>query len=263
MKNVHGVNKKPMNLIDSHCHLYSLSNVKEAIVQARNAGVINAVVVSENLQTMEQTLKLRDAFPEFVLPGLGIHPVDVLSMSHHEWEQSFSFLKSHAKEVSCIGEIGLDYKYATTENEKEKQYKALYAQMEVAAENRLPINLHSRRALRQTMEEAIAFHKKTGLSTLLHWFAHSRKLLRRTNQEGIFVSVGPSILFSEEALSCAFAIDPKLILLETDTPVPFRGNPSTPACVAQVADTLIINHTEKQLTKENLFDNTKRYLKNL
>lgn len=250
-----------MNLIDSHCHLYSLSNVKDAIIQACDAGITKAVVVSENLQTMEQTLKLRDAFPEFVLPGLGIHPVDVLSMSHNEWEKSLSFLKIHAHEAACIGEIGLDYKYATTEKEKERQRGALHAQMEVAAENHLPINLHSRRALRQTMEEAITFHKKTGLSALLHWFAHSQKLLRRTNEEGIFVSVGPSILFSKEALNCAFAIDPKLILVETDTPVPFNGKASNPAWIAEVADTLIIKHPEKQLTKERLFDNTQRYLK--
>jgi TatD DNase family protein len=250
-----------MSLIDSHCHLYSLSNVKDAIIKARDAGIMQAVVVSENLQTMELTLKLRDTFPEFVLPGLGIHPVDVLSMSHNDWERSLSFLKIHAPEASCIGEIGLDYKYATTEKEKERQREALHAQMEVAAENHLPINLHSRRALRQTMEEAISFHKKTGLSALLHWFTHSQKLLKRTNEENIYVSVGPSILFSREALNCAFAIDPKLILVETDTPVPFNGKPSRPACVAKVADTLIINHPEKQLTKEKLFGNTQQYLK--
>jgi TatD DNase family protein len=210
---------------------------------------------------MEQTLKLRDNFPEFVLPALGIHPVDVLYMSQDEWGKALSFLKIHANEASCIGEIGLDYKYATTEEEKERQRGALHAQMEVAAENHLPINLHSRRALRQTMEEAITFHKKTGLPALLHWFAHSWKLLRRTNEEDIFVSVGPSILFSEEALNCAFAIDPKLILVETDTPVPFNGKPSNPAWVAEVAEKLITNYPEKQLTKETLFDNAKRYLK--
>ena len=250
-----------MNLVDSHCHLYSLSNVKDAILHARDAGVTKVVVVSENLQTMEQTLKLRDNFPEFVLPALGIHPVDVLYMSQDEWGKALSFLKIHANEASCIGEIGLDYKYATTEEEKERQRGALHAQMEVAAENHLPINLHSRRALRQTMEEAITFHKKTGLSALLHWFTHSQKLLRRTNQENIFVSVGPSILFSEEALNCAFAIDPKLILVETDTPVPFNGKPSNPAWVAEVAEKLITNYPEKQLTKEKLFDNAQRYLK--
>lgn len=250
-----------MKLIDSHCHLYSLANIEDAILHARRAGVAKAVVVSENLETMEQTLKLRDDFPEFVLPCLGIHPADVVHMSKDEWERTFSFLKLHANECSCIGEIGLDYKYATTEKEKEKQRMALHAQMEVAAENGLPVNLHSRRALRQTMEEAICFHKNTGLPALLHWFAHSWKLLRRTNAEGIFVSVGPSILFSEDALNLAFAVDTHLILMETDAPVPFRGKPSCPAWVAQVAEKLITRHPEKKLTQGKLLDNAQRYLK--
>ena len=250
-----------MSLIDCHCHLYALGRVETAILRARDAGVTKAVVVSEDQPSMEQTLQLRDAFPEFILPGLGIHPVNVSSMSPQEWERAFFFLKSHAQEASCIGEIGLDFKYATTEKEQEKQRKALHAQMEVAADNHLPINLHSRRALRQTMEEAIAFHRNTGLPALLHWFAHSEKLLTRTNTEGIFVSVGPSILFSDEALNLAFAIDPQLILVETDTPVPFKGKPSNPAWAAEVAEKLITNHPHRQLTKEKLFDNAQRYLK--
>ena len=252
-----------MRLIDAHCHLYSLSNIEDAVLHARDACVAKVVVVSEDLQTMEQTLKLRDDFPEFVLPSLGIHPVNVLYMSQGEWEKAFSFLKSHANESSCIGEIGLDYKYATTEKEKERQLKVLHAQMEVAAENHLPINLHSRRALRQTMAEAIAFHKNTGLPALLHWFAHSWRLLKRTNEEGIFVSVGPSILFSEDALNLAFAIDTKLILVETDAPVPFKGKPSYPAWVAEVAERLITNYPERQISKEGLLDNALRYLRKL
>ncbi|MBW1614797.1 MAG: TatD family hydrolase [Deltaproteobacteria bacterium] len=106
------------------------------------------------------------------------------------------------------------------------------------------------------------YQRNLKLETLAQtWFAHSWKLLRRTNEEGIFVSVGPSILFSEEALNIAFAIDPKLILVETDTPVPFNRKPSNPAWVAEVADKLITNHPEKQLTRETIFDNTQRYLK--
>jgi TatD DNase family protein len=252
-----------MELIDVHCHLYCLSNIEDAIVHARDAGVTRVVVVSEDLQTMKQTLRLRDDFPEFVLPSLGIHPVNVLYMSQNEWDKAFSFLRSHANESSCIGEIGLDYKYATTEEEKERQRRALHAQMEVAAENHLPINLHSRRALRETMAEAIAYHKNTGLPALLHWFAHSWKLLRQTNEEGIFVSVGPSILFSEDALNLALTIDTNLILVETDTPVPFNGRPSYPAWVAAVAERLITTHPEQQLTKERLLDNAQRYLRRL
>jgi len=250
-----------MKVIDSHCHLYSLSNVGEVVFRARNAGVEKVVVVSEDLHTMEQTLKLRDKYPEFILPGLGIHPVNALIMSQHEWDKAYSFLKIHAHEASCIGEIGLDFKYATTEKEKEEQLRTLHAQMEIAAENNLPLNLHSRRALRQTMEEAIEFHKNTGLPVLLHWFSHSMKLLRRTNEAGIFVSVGPSILFSDEALTLAHAINPQLVLVETDTPVSFNGKPSQPTWVVEVAEKLIKGHPDKDLTKEKLLDNTRQYLK--
>jgi TatD DNase family protein len=250
-----------MKVIDSHCHLYSLPNVEEAISRARDAGVEKVVVVSEDLNTMEQTLRLRDNFPNFALPGLGVHPVNVLTMSQHEWEKSYSFLRIHAHEASCIGEIGLDYKYATTEEEKKSQLRALHAQMEIAVENNLPLNLHSRRALRQTMEEAIAFYNNTGLPVLLHWFSHSIKLLKITNKAGIFVSVGPSILFSDEALTLAYAINPQLVLVETDTPVPFNGKPSQPAWVVSVAEKLIKGHPDKNLTQEKLLENTRQYLK--
>ena len=63
-----------MKVIDAHCHLYEMCDVKDAVNRARDAGVTKVVVVSEDLSSMEQTLKLRDEFPEFVLPGLGVHP---------------------------------------------------------------------------------------------------------------------------------------------------------------------------------------------
>jgi TatD DNase family protein len=249
-----------MSLIDSHCHLYALRDVEDAVLHARAAGVTQIVSVSEDHDSMQQTLRLRDAFPDFILPGLGIHPVTVSSMSSAQWKTALSFLRKHAGEAACIGEIGLDFKVAATERDKEKQREALRAQMEVAAEHRLPINLHSRRALRQTMEEAIGFRRDTGLPALLHWFAHSEKLLRRTNAEQVFVSVGPSILFSEEALSLALSIDRRLVLIETDAPVPFGGKPASPAWAAEVADRVIASDPDKKLTREILLENTRRFL---
>jgi TatD DNase family protein len=181
-------------------------------------------------------------------------------MSKRKWETSLAFLKAHASEAACIGEIGLDYKYATTPEEKRIQERAFLDQMAVAAEHRLPINLHSRRALRDTMEQAVTFHKATGLPALIHWFAHSQKLLKRTNEEGIFVSVGPSVLFSNDALALAALINPRLILVETDSPIAFKGNPSTPAWAAEVAETLVNKHPQQALTEEKLIGNTLRYL---
>ena len=46
-----------------------------------------------------------------------------------------------------MGEIGTDYKFATTEPQKEKQMILLNRQLDLSAKLKLPINLHSRRYL--------------------------------------------------------------------------------------------------------------------
>ena len=74
------------------------------------------------------------------------------------------------------------------------------------------------------------------------------------------MSVGPSILFSEEALNLALSIDRGLLLIETDAPVPFGGKPASPAWAADVAERLIASDPDKQLTRERLLDNTRRFL---
>lgn len=250
-----------MDLIDIHCHLYSIPNVEEEVQRARDAGVSRVLVVSEDLDTMEKTLRIRDRFPDFVLPGLGIHPANATLMSPAEWERNLYFLREHAQEATVIGEVGLDYKYAETEEKKKRQQGILEEQMEIAREHGLPLNLHSRRALRQTMEAAIAFRKDSNLPVLLHWFAHSKKLLRRTNEEGIFVSAGPSILISEDALAIACHIAAELILVETDTPVPYNGESSRPFWSRRVADTLIDAWPEGSLSFATLKSNAARYLR--
>jgi hypothetical protein len=50
------------------------------------------------------------------------------------------------------------------------------------------------RAEKQTLNIAIEYHKKTKNNAMLHWFTHSRQLVRHANKEGIFVSVGPTAI---------------------------------------------------------------------
>ena len=76
-----------------------------------------------------------------------------------------------------------------TEAQKALQEEMLEKQFEIAARNGKPVNLHSRRGLRQVMERAVAYHRETGLNAQLHWFTQSRKLVRICNEEGIYVSV--------------------------------------------------------------------------
>ena len=249
-----------MALTDIHCHLYSVDDFEGAVREALEAGVDKALVVSEKLDSMEEVLRMRDRFPDFVLPGLGIHPAESILMSEDEWKLNLSFLAAHAEEAVAVGEIGLDFKIAEDEAARDRQRGHLHDQMAVAADHGLPVNLHSRRALRQTMEEAVAFRERTGLHVLLHWFAHSKKLLRRTNEAGLFVSAGPSVLSSEQALDVALTVDLGLILVETDTPVPFGGRSARPAWAADVAALLVEQWQDGLLTTQRLDANARTYL---
>lgn len=250
-----------MILCDSHCHLYDVENLEEEINKCREMGFKAILCVSEDLKTMEKTLKLRDKFGEIVYPGLGIHPVTITMISDEEIKRGIDFLKKHIKDAFCIGEVGLDFKYAREEKDKEKQYFWLQEQLELANDERKPINLHSRRALRETLEVAVDFHKKTGLEALLHWFTHSRKLIKIAVEENLYISAGPSILFDENILNTAKEIPFKNLLLESDAPVPFGGSPAKPSLIFQISKKMSeIFKMDLENFSEIIFKNLNNYL---
>lgn len=220
---------------DTHCHLEQLDDPESALKRAREVGVARVVAVAEDLASMESILKLRDAFPGQVLLGVGFHPMFTPSRAVREIDAALKRVEELAPQAAVVGEIGLDFKYAQEEEQKSYQREVLQRQLEIAARFGKPINLHSRWAQRQTMEVAIEFTRETGLGAQLHWFTQSKKLIRRTNEAGVYVSVGPSVLSSEEARAVTATIRPDLLLLETDGPVPFGGSSAEPSWIPRVA----------------------------
>ncbi len=220
---------------DTHCHLDQLAVPEAAISEAAKVGVKRLVAVSEDLKSMQSVLRLKELYPEQVLAGLGVHPVFVVQSSSSELDIALALLAERLKEAAVLGEVGLDFKFARSDEQQLRLRKVLETQFELAAGLHKPVNLHSRWALRQTLEMAIDYTRNTGLGAQMHWFTQSRKLVRKANEAGVYVSVGPSLLFSDEARKVAGYIDRSLLLLETDAPVSFGGKPSCPSWVYQVA----------------------------
>ena len=250
-----------MKFTDAHCHLYDVENLEDEIKICKEFGFLGILCVSENLKTMEKALKMRDLYGDFIYPALGIHPVFITLNSEENIKNSFNFLRKHIKEAYAIGEIGLDFKYAKDEKEKEKQYFWLKEQMDLAREEKKPINLHSRRALKEVAEIGINYFKETNLPVLLHWFTHSRKLIKKAVEENLFISVGPSILFDENTIKVAKTIPFKNLLLESDAPVPFNNISSKPSLVCEIAKKISkVNNTDLEELSSIIFENFKRYI---
>jgi len=99
----------------------------------------------------------------------------------------------HAPMVSMIGEVGLDFKYATDKEQQTRQEFILQKQVSVAQQLGIALNLHSRRAARETLNVAIKYKRETGNNSVLHWFTHSGKLAKQAGKNGIYISVGLGI----------------------------------------------------------------------
>jgi len=226
---------------DVHCHLYDRPGLEEEIARWKDQGVEWVLCVSEDQATMEKALRLKTGHPGFIRAGLGLHPAEAV-LHPEAVKGALAFMAAHLDEADMVGEAGLDFKYAETAEAREIQRAALAEQLRMAADARLGVNLHSRRAQRETMEEAVRFHASTGLPALLHWFTHSRKLVTRAAEGGVYISAGPAVLYSEETLRVAMAIPLDRLVLETDTPVAFNGVAADPSQIPAVAEGLARAH---------------------
>lgn len=223
-------------LTDSHCHLEQVPDPDSAVARAAEVGVTTIMAVAEDAASGQAVLELRQRFPGQVKAAIGLHPCHTPSLTDEQLAQELVFVKENLAAADQLGEVGLDFKYADSDKEQQRQRRFLGQQLTLAAEAGKSINLHSRRAQRQTMEVAIDYTKRTGLGAQLHWFTQSKKLIRLCNQAGVYVSVGPSLLGSEQACQVAAVIERDLLLLETDSPVPFDGESARPFWVRRVAE---------------------------
>ena len=224
-----------MTIPDAHCHLDQVPEPERAVEEALEAGVAPILAVGMRRSSSERALELRARFPGVVLAAVGLHPSEIPALDDAELQHEIDFVRATLPDADALGEVGLDYKDAADEQQRERQRGALREQLDRAAELGKPVNMHCRRAERDIVEIAIDFARRTGLGVDLHWFTHSEPLARRCGEAGVFISPGPSILHDEMQAQVASLIAPDWLLLETDSPVEYAGHPARPAWAARVA----------------------------
>ena len=248
-------------LIDTHCHLDQFPDPAAVLEEAAEKGVSRIVAVSESPASMRAVLALKQNHPDRIQAGLGLHPAWITQAASADIDDALAFLAAHLADADELGEVGLDHKWAPAPEQQALQEKVLTAQFDLATTCGKPVNLHSRRCLRQTMERAIAFHRHTGLNAQLHWFTESKKLMHTCNEAGIYVSVGPTVLQNPQTQEVALTISDHLLLLETDAPVPIGGHPGHPARTHQVAEKLAaLKNCSLQELADRTSANFTRYL---
>lgn len=218
-----------MEYFDTHAHYddEKFDNDREDVLEKiQNAGVTKCIDVGCNKKTSEKAIELAQKY-DFMYAICGIHPSEVPS-TEKELEQNIKEIKKLVisnKKIVAIGEIGLDYHYEGFS--KEMQQKAFIEQIKLANELKLPISIHTRDAIDDTI--AIIRQETIEKKGVLHCCPFNRELVKHGLDKGFYIAFGGTSTFKNSKNACEIInmVPDDKILIETDCPYlapePLRG----------------------------------------
>jgi TatD DNase family protein len=230
-----------MTLVDTHCHLYLedfAHDTPEMMQRAENEGVKRFYLPAIDPVSFPAVLKLEVQFPGKCFAMAGLHPCSVKG----HFREELDFVKGWLarRKFAAVGEIGLDFYWDRT-FEKE-QYDAFRMQIDWALEYDLPIVIHSRESMAETIR--IVREKQDGkLKGIFHCFSDSYESAREIIDLGFYLGIGGVLTYKKSTLPAVLKeIDLSDMVLETDapylTPVPFRGKRNESAYLKFIASKL-------------------------
>ena len=170
--------------------------------------------------------------------------------------REFAALSKHPKAVA-IGEIGLEYHYEEPDREVQKHW--FRRQIALAKEVGLPIIVHSRDAVQDTLNVIREEHAEDA-GGVIHCFSAGPEVAAIYVKLGFYIGVGGVVTFKNgrKMKEVVQSVPMDRILLETDSPylapVPHRGQRNCSLYLPQVADAIA---ELKGLTREEVTEITR------
>jgi TatD DNase family protein len=230
-----------MELIDTHCHLYDpafAEDIDAVIRRALAAGVGRFYLPAIDRDSEPALFDLEKRYPDICLAMQGLHPCSVKG----DVEEALQHVKQSlaGRRFTAVGEIGLDF-YWDRSFEKE-QYRAFHQQIEWALSFDLPVVIHSRDSIEQTIS-VVSEHQKGNLRGIFHCFNNDEKSAEEIVALGFYLGIGGTVTYKNSKLPDVLKnIGLENIVLETDAPylppVPFRGKRNESSYIVYVAEKL-------------------------
>lgn len=218
-----------MELFDSHAHLDDdkFNEDREQIIQhIKESEIAKLISAGYSLEGSKKARELADKY-DFIYATSGISPNDIPQTEEELWImlEDIKTIAKQSKKVVAIGEIGLDY-YWNQEN-KELQKQAFMRQIEIANELSLPIVIHTREAVMDTIQ--LLKQHEVILKGVFHCCPLNRELVKEALKLGFYISFAGPITFknSKNASEIIAMVPNEKMLIETDSPYlspePLRG----------------------------------------
>ena len=232
-----------MRLFDSHAHDdEKFDQDREEIIQKiHDSGVEKFISAGYSLESSKRAINLANKY-EFIYTTVGISPNDVKQTIEETIEDIKELediiTKKENDKIVGIGEIGLDY-YWNKEN-KEIQKQAFIMQIEMANRLSLPITIHTREAVSDTLE--ILKQHPVQQKGVFHCCPLNRELVKEALKLGFYISfAGPATFKNSKNVQEIVEMVPNdRMLIETDAPYlapePVRGTRNDSRNVRYIAE---------------------------
>ena len=242
--------KDSEKIIDTHCHLDDKAyydDLSEVLTHSFENNIDKIIIPAAYPKDLPRAAMLSESY-EPLFFAVGTHP--------HECEGfDEGFLREFITHKKCVGvgECGLDYHYIKADDTdiKARQRQVFIAQLELAAEFKKPVIIHSREANADTFEILKEFAPRL-VGGVLHCFNASELLLNLKDK--FYFGIGGVLTFknAKELPAILPKIPLNRLLLETDAPYlspqPFRGVRNEPILThfvaTKMAEILGLNRNE-------------------
>src|SRR6187549_3639749 len=224
--------------IDTHAHIYHedfLNDRLDMLHRCEEQQVTRIFMPNVDHESIDGMMELESRFPNRCSAMMGLHPCSVKK----EFERELYIVEGwlSKRKFSAVGEIGTDLYWDKTF--WEQQQEAFLIQVKWAKQYDLPIIIHCR----ESIDETIALVEKEHdgkLTGIFHCFSGNAQQAERITKLGFFLGIGGVATFKNGGLDKVLPeISLTHLVLETDSPylapVPYRGKRNEPAYIPLVA----------------------------
>jgi TatD DNase family protein len=234
---------------DAHCHLESTPGILQQDIlhitsgYSHDSNMKNARVASQNANAYlcagiapQEAMKHKDIKIKLV-----------------EWEEAISGQIKDSGKLVAIGEIGLDYHWAKTEEEKYLQQECFVSQLQLAERLSLPVVIHSRDA----EEACVDILKNFNLPFMMHCFSGKNETAQAAAATGRGIVSLPPIKSKERK---QFIRDLPLEKLVVESDAPYIGK--TPAsCMESIKMISEIKGLQEDAVRKQTLLNTVEFFR--
>lgn len=226
--------------IDTHAHIYLDQFNKdrnEAIARAQEANVGQILMPNIDHTSVDAMLKTYQRFPKVCLPMMGLHPCSVKADFQRELYVVEEWLHQPNHPFIGVGEIGTDLYWDKTFFDQQKE--ALTIQVQWAKKLGLPIVIHCRESIPETID-LLKPLADADLKGVFHCFTGTLEQAQAIVEMGFYLGIGGVATFKNGGLDKVLpAVEASRLLLETDcpylAPVPHRGKRNESSYVPLIA----------------------------